>query len=84
MSDRLFESGEDVMDAFHSLKQDINRERAVANLKKGYMVTTEVRRDIMTSDRQGQIAMNGCYHKINFDNLHGGVWRVYIDLESPG
>ncbi len=45
---------------------------------EGICVTTTVRREILTSDRQGKIIVKGSVRTIEFETLGGGVYRAYL------
>lgn len=51
----------------------------ITTIHKGIYVTTEVRRNIMCSDRQGKITINGQVERIVFTNLSGGVYHACIE-----
>ena len=45
---------------------------------EGFMVTTKVRQQFLTSENQGKYIIKGRVEKIKFENLGGGVWRAHF------
>jgi len=52
--------------------------------REGVCVTSAVRRDVLTDDRQGKIILKGAVRRIQFKNLGGGVYRAYIEAAEAG
>lgn len=45
---------------------------------KGWYTTAKVRRDIMTGDEQNRIIRKGKVVEIQWENLGGGVYRIFL------
>lgn len=53
--------------------------RAEQMWQEGVCVTTKIRRETLTHDRQGKIVLKGTVRTIKFDNLGGGVYRATLE-----
>ena len=51
-------------------------------LKQGIMVSTAIRKEVLTSTKQGKITLRGSVYSIQFENMNGGVYRAYIKVKS--
>lgn len=71
------QSGEELM-RWIALATNGNFQDKVAN--DGVMVSTKVRREVLTSIEQGRFVARGLSIKIQFENMQGGVWRAYCDF----
>ena len=76
MSDKAIESGSDLYEWMHRATQK-QFESKYAN--KGVMVSSKVRREVLTCVDQGKLLSRGQVVDIKFENIGGGVWRAYVD-----
>lgn len=51
-------------------------------LLNGVNVTSKIRRDVMTNERQGKITIGGTVKQIVFENLGGGVYLAKVEKLS--
>jgi len=77
MSKQLIRSEKDLRGFFFDVR------KMPEKIKTGVMVTTAVRKEVLTSIDQGKMILEGRVVMIKFDNLSGGVYRAYI-LDQVG
>lgn len=56
--------------------------RHYIRFKKGkntIAISSEIRKEILISENQGFVVVNGKFHKIKFENIEGGVWIASIE-----
>ena len=71
-------SAKDVMDYFFKCCRTTVIGRQEELLKRGLLINTKTRSDILTGESQGKISLCGHIRDIDFVNLKGGVWRARI------
>lgn len=59
-----------------------NKKRHEKTVKDGIMVTSAVRRAVLTSSGQGKIILQGQCSRLLFTDLKGGVWKCSIENMS--
>ena len=47
-------------------------------IQRGVYVTSQIRKEFLTSIHQGYIVVSGTHCQIKFENCQAGVWRAYI------
>lgn len=70
--DALIKTGEELIDYFFSFRKEPSK------LKKGVFVTTKVRNEIIISEYQSKITLEGQTKLILFKNCKNGVYRAYL------
>lgn len=73
---RTIETPEDLNDWF------FRRQSLPNEMLDGVNITTKIRRDVLTSESQGKIVLNGKLYWISFDNLGGDVYRAYVNTKA--
>jgi len=46
--------------------------------KKAVYVSSDIRKEFLISEKQGEIVANGKHYKVLFENKRGGVWLVQV------
>jgi hypothetical protein len=80
---RLFKTEKDVFDYFIQLNKTRNdfpesNLRIERLLKRGIMIDTKLRRDILTGKNEGKITLNGVVEDYMFKSMAGGVYKCYV------
>lgn len=80
---RLFKTEKDVFDYFIQLNKVRNdfpesNLRIERLLKRGIMIDTKLRRDILTGKNEGKITLNGIVEDYMFKSMAGGVYKCYV------
>jgi len=70
----LIKHGQELYDVFRNMKGDKKL------LSKGVYISSAIRREVLTSERQGRITINGTPTKIIFENNFGGVYRASVNI----
>jgi len=79
---RLFKTEKEVAEYFIQL--DSVRTNLPGNLhterlfKKGIMIDTKLRRDILTGKNAGKITLSGIVEDYMFKSMSGGVYKCYV------
>lgn len=47
-------------------------------IQQGVYVTSQIRKEFLTSTNQGYIVVSGTHCRIEFENCQAGVWRAHI------
>ena len=78
MMKKLIENGKELRQYFFNIRL---HERA---LRRGVMVTSIVRREILTGMEQGKITLEGTVMRIHFDSIGGGVYVASVKKLTHG
>lgn len=70
--DELIQNREDLIQWFNS-KRICSKEK-----NKEVMVSTKIRKEVLTSYEQGTVIIGGEVKRFNFKSLSGGVWLVTL------
>lgn len=72
-------SAVDLVRAFHwsAIKANGYINNKVA--EEGYLVSTKVRKDCLTSSNCRKVIVDGIVRKIVFTNMNGGVWLAQLE-----
>ena len=65
-------------DVYQLLYQYSRSDRRKELLSKGVYISSKIRKEILISENQGKITLDGQVKWINFKNKTGGVWLANI------
>ena len=84
MSDfeQLIKTQEELYEHFMFCSRSNASERIKKQIFEGVNVTSKIRRDVMTNNRQGKITIGGIVKQIVFENLGGGVYLAKVEKLS--
>lgn len=73
--DRMINSAEELVDELRLMHKQ--KDKSIG--KDHVFVDTSVRRDFLTSGRQGKITLSANVYDVDFESLGGGVYKAKVD-----
>lgn len=76
-----YQKPEEVFEFFHKCFDCHNQDRCGPIMaEQGLLISSALRREILLGSSFGKKIVNGSLRKFEFENLKGGVWRIYLPL----